>query len=359
MIMRRVATVFVALGGCMLSHAAPQYHVTVLDPLPGYVDAIPTAINDAGVAVGNCYPLVQDFNNIAVKWNSQTPTSLGLPVSAGGQYSYVSTINNSGLMAGEADDGSIRPQTVVFSGPEPTFIDSGANNSRAMFVSNRGQVFGNWAKGFGGGGWLPTLWTLDPDHPGRYRHTFLPRFLEEDGSPAYSYLFSANNKGEAVGNLNSTLWSSRGALWHEDAGHTLEILEPPAEFYNCYAYAINDRGDIVGTSDTGVFSSGGTLWRKGMYHKPESLKQLYGTDGAYANGINNAGQIIGACTSGNNSASCIWIKGQPYRLQDCLDGSGAGITVVAASDINELGEIVATGLINGRYRGLILRPIQP
>jgi uncharacterized membrane protein len=281
---------------------------------------------------------------------SGAPTALGrIPR---GNYTIATAINNSGVIAGEGDDGDSRPNVVTFKNGVATFIDSGANNSHAIAVLNNGQVVGNYLKGFGGtAAWNPTIWA--EDKPGRYKRTFLPQF--PDLTWSYVYANGANNSGVVVGQVSSTQWSARGGLWKNDSKHTLTLLNPLPGEWDSYAMAINDLGVVAGISDVGVFSQTPVVWSADAAHSIHALPLLPGENTGYVVGINNDGTVIGS--HGPNSAPAVWINGEIVDIQSALDESGAGWTITMATHINNRGQIVGGGMHNGHWRGFVLTPV--
>lgn len=336
----------------VVAHAQTQYRVTELSPLTGYTGSVASGINDSGDVVGSSSPN-SSYGSMATLWHAGVPSALGKAPK--GNYSYALAINNSGQITGDADDGSIRPQ-VVFRRGSALFIDSGANNSHGFVMLSSGQIVGDYLKGFGGtAGWNPSIWTEDPRSPGKFRHVFLPQFVEPNGGFSSVFAHGANNNGVVVGQVSaSTLWSSRAGLWKNDSNHTLTLLDPLPGEWDSYAFAINDNGVVAGISDLGVFSTTPVVWSADVSHTPTALPLQPGETSGYATGINNLGQVIG--NHGATSAPAAWINGQLVDLQSALDASGSGWVLQSVSHINNLGQIVGTGLHNGQSRGFVLTP---
>lgn len=341
-----------ALAACAISSASVTYRLTALAPAPGYTQSVAMGLNDLGQVVGYSAPNTIDFNYQGTIWKNGQPTLLGKVDR--GNYSLASSINKAGEITGEGDNGNIRPQVIIFAKGKASIIDSGANNSRGMFISKTGVIAGNYARGFGGGGWNPVLYTPDPRKPGEYKRTSLPQFPDPSGAQSYCYCFGGNNRGEVIGQISSSLWSARGGLWNADATHSLTLLDPLPNEWDSYAMGINDGGTVVGYSDTGVFSSTPVIWSASTHEVaplPLFPEEIHG----YAWAINGAGTIIGA--HGENGQACVWVNGQIQDLQASLDSTGAGWTIEFASGINKLGQIVGYGQFNGKTTAFVLSPI--
>ena len=91
-----------------------------------------------------------------------------------------------------------------------------------------------------------------------------------------------------------------------------------------------------------------------------ALGDLPGARGSVAYGINNDGDVVGqenGAVSGINHA-LLWEDGSVYDLNDLLDASGAGWTLVNAFDINDSGQIVGYGFDpSGQTRAFLLNEI--
>lgn len=335
--------------------AQTRYSVTELAPLPGMASSNAVGINDLGDVVGSCNAANSSWSEMATVWRKGVPSALGRAPK--GNYSYASSINNNGQIAGDADDGDFRPQSVTFTKGSALFIDSGSNNSHAFTVLKDGTIVGNYLKGFGGtSAWNPTIWKPDLKKPGQYKHTFLPQFVEPNGGFSNVYANAANKNGVVVGQVSaSTLWSSRGGIWANDATHTLSLLSPLPGEWDSYATAINDKGLIAGISDTGIYSQTPVTWSPDAAHTVQKLQLLPGELTGWVTGINNLGQVIG--WHGPNSAPAVWIQRKLIDLQSALDASGDGWTISTVSQINNLGQIVGSGFHNGQFRGFILSPV--
>ena len=328
--------------------AQVQYSLTEMPPLPGCVDSGAKAINDLGDVAGWSRSAT-DLSDMATVWHAGVPTALGK--ARGGHDSYATAINNSGIIAGEGDDGDYRPNVLIFRGGTATFIDSGANNSHALKVTTSGQVIGTYVKGFGGASaWNVAVWSPDKD---KYRRAFLPQYVDPAGLPTSVYGQGANNLGMVVGQVSgSNQWSARGGFWNNDSKHTLSLLDPLPGQWDAYANAINDNGLIVGISDVGSFSMTPVIWSP-VTHAVTALPLMPGEINGTAIDVNNSGQVIGT----HEGAPAIWIDGNLIDLQSALDASGAGWDLSVIYHINNKGQIVGSGFHNGQFRAYVLTPV--
>jgi len=164
------------------------------------------------------------------------------------------------------------------------------------------------------------------------------------------------------------------------------------------ARAINAAGDAVGAANNGLLSSyQGTLWTAGAYGTNNNIGAIYGSpftgsgamhainnsrrmagyvvDGgvskavvwdwgfaptilplhsASAYGVNDQGDVVGYYNVGRNPF--LWENGSLVDLQSEIDPL-SGWSLQDAYDINELGQIVGYGYLNGQQRGYLLTPV--
>ena len=146
----KVTTLASTVAAATLSLAQATYHITELAPAAGYSSTVGYALNDRGEAVGASQPIAPYFNGVATLWRNGQSTILGKAPK--GNYSTAEAISSLGVITGEGDDGSFRPQAVTFKGGVASIFDSGANNSRGIFVSDNGFIVGDFLKGFGNAG---------------------------------------------------------------------------------------------------------------------------------------------------------------------------------------------------------------
>ncbi len=167
--------------------------------------------------------------------------------------------------------------------------------------------------------------------------------------------------GSASEDVNPTGPGSHAALWRNGEMLDLGVIAGPTSL----GRSINDRGHIVGhttTTEDGQFGLDGThafLWVDGEMN---DLGALPGADTSFGWDINAGGLIAGASANPNPPAdgsaanlAVIWAEGTILDLNSLLtDGSGWILT--SAYGVNDAGQIVGTGLLNGAQRGFVLTP---
>ena len=159
-----------------------------------------------------------------------------------------------------------------------------------------------------------------------------------------------NNLGQIVGysrrydgDVHAFLWDSTNGM--QDIGSLSG---------GSTAYGINDLGQVVGKFDIIGLEPHAFLW--------DSINGMIdlGTLGGWseASAINNHGEVVGRSQIGNDYPAFIYNPTEQtmYDLNSLiLEGSGSVLD--GANDINDKGQIVAVGLLNGVSSGFLLTPI--
>jgi probable HAF family extracellular repeat protein len=196
---------------------------------------------------------------------------------------------------------------------------------------------------------------------------FVHAFLWEKGvmtgldtpEGADSYANAINASGEVVGEMDfRDNWREYKAFfWKRGTGMT--ILGTLGGVSSA-AHDINDAGDVVGSSETVQGYSHPFLWRQGG--NMMDLGTLGGRNGS-AEDINNAGQVVGwsEIKHGDRSdrRAFLWVKGQMIDLSQLPEVKAAGwISLIRASAINDLGQIVGIGIREDGQHSFLLT-LQP
>ena len=129
-------------------------------------------------------------------------------------------------------------------------------------------------------------------------------------------------------------------------------------------WGMNDLGQVVGESHP-AFSSRAVIWNNDAAHTGYELPLLPGDNYGAATKINNLGQILGSSALSEPgtwnvgpSRLVIWRDGGVFELQSLLDpATGTGWAILSASAINNLGQIVGTGMHNGATHAILLTPM--
>lgn len=300
----------------------PAWQVVDLGTLGGPSSSA-AAINESGVVVGTS-SIDDEFDHAFIYRDGEM-----IDIHPGGEYSSAQDINDRGdppIISFDSQPGGLG-----------SFIPAALNNSGQMagtlIVMENGFLKGHAALSSGGG-------VLDL------------QVLAGLGNDWTSNAFELNDYGDVVGTL----------YFHDPNFNRTDIYPflysngvvtqlPGAGSYG--AVDINDAGQVIGS----ILALGGyhaALWDNGV------LTDLgtFGTWRTFARAINNNGTAVGYSWSGPgpNSRYAAWIKtpsGPLTKLDNLLNDSLWQFQF--ATDINDRGEIVGSGVINGKYHAFLRR----
>lgn len=359
----------------------------------------PTAINSWGQVVGN-------RNGEGFIWAQFTGLK-GLGKLPGGTSSYAASINDLGVVTGTADGAG----TVI--SPDPTLYPNLACTDLTqpfIWVAWEGM------KGLGTVGVPPyetnsPFWCSFPfystgindagqivgytiPYEDNYQWAFL--WTSADGWESADPLFGSSfpptmangvaNNGQIGGQTGELI--GRATSWKNGVATDLGTLDEGADQdYSSSANAVNQQGQAAGWSTTASLVSSchedlvdcpihAVLWtRSGVI---SDLGTLPGDELSMATDINYAGRVIG--NSGNTLVQQGWdgnggsgfegnggsvaVVGRPFVWSRCsgmqdlntLVPSGSGWVLNSVSGINNWGQIVGSGTLNGQTRGFLLTP---
>lgn len=346
--------------------AAPMYRVTDLGQLPGSTACWPTALNDNGDVVGYCAPAVENFNQAGFVWRAGTMTRTGLLTD--GNYSLASSINSAGTVVGDGDTGNFRPQGWVLKGGKlVNFFPNNGGNTHALFVADAGWIGGYYTKSLSGwtSSWKGAIWTQDPKDPRKWRLTDLPVLPGGiDPKSTSSIPWAFNQRGEAAGYASNDQIGQHAALWNADATRSIVDLGVYPGDWSSVAYGIGDLGHVVGSSHP-PFGSRPVLWNIDAARTALELPVLPGDNQGTATAVNKLVQVLGVSWYGTPGTwertagrTVLWRDGAVFALQDLLEPlTGGGCTVIAATAINNVGQITAAAECAGRSRAVLLTPL--
>ena len=323
-----------------------RYSLTNLGTLSTSATAMSEAkgINNAGVVVGDSTAASGSAH--AFRWSAGTMTDLG--VETGGVDSEATAINDAGQVAGTADrsgGGYAYPVRWSASG---VLQDLGGSITNELGVGNAIDPAGKVAGGQRGA-------------------------QSEDGPNAMLYDTSGGrialgNPPESLGaangiNARDQVVGSPGFLWQPgpSQGGSLTMLPglDGAVGRGSNALAINIRGQIVGTSSVpNTFNTHAVRWDGSSLN---DIGTLDGIQYSQANAINAAGEVVGTadpmCQPCAAPRAWIWRPGGTITALDTLIAAGSGWTLERAFGINDRGQIVGSGRINGGpSRAFLLTP---
>ncbi len=345
--------------------------MTDLGTLPGDASSTAEGINNAGEVVGTSRPASGSAWS-AFLWKDGVMTDLG---TLGGPSSSGYGINDAGQVTGESLTAS--GERHAFLWDKGTMTDLGypagcGTTSSGRAINDAGEVAGiftNCDDKSQGARWADGVWT-DLGHP----------------TGLFWFTTGINERGQITVS-GASAGVSAAYLWESGTFVNLGYLEPGVA--NAEADDINDRGQVVGTSGTSSGNGHAFLWQSGTMIDLGTVgydeSSAYGindagnavgassvsSDGRYhavlwttphlgsapvldlgtlpgqvwseASAINEQGQVVGQ--SGNDTAQrlFLWDAGTMTDLGS-LGGAAGRYSGVAASDINDAGQVVGTGV---------------
>lgn len=345
-----------------------------------------------GMAMRRVLKLMSVVALVASTWSgahaatSYTLTDLGQLI-PNARYSLAYSINESGWVAGvvEAPGVTTGIQAFVYDPASGVTVLRDAPNASQVLISNTGVVVGSGgAQAFiddhgtvknviGYGGALTTVDSINDagvlvgtstDPLGRYHgvqwdlngqmtHWYQP--LPDYGDLA---IVGMNNQGAILGvGYDAASPGARQAFIQ--SGETVTRL-PLLVGNLSYFVGINDSNEVAGVSADTYGNSRAVLIRDGQVIELGSPSLPFTTSSASA--INNAGQVVGYVGGVLNHSSlqgaALFEGGEVVLLESLLDPEVAGRwDLQFATDINDAGQIVGSGVFDGQVRAFLLTPV--
>ena len=302
---------------CCKVWAALNYSITNL----GSIDmssSCATSINDAGHIVGT---YIMNGNMHGFSYDNHVMSELGQNV-------VPFSINNIGQIACKIGQEAYLLDTGVF---------TSIGNAYPFDINDLSQIAGA-SQGIFVSNFKATLWNEG-------LVTELDTFFDDPGP---SFATAINNDGQVVGYSHGS-GVITAFLWKN--GTISNIAGPRTT-----AEDINNVGQITGTHYVGDLNSSGDeiqhvyLWNNGAI---TDLGQ------GYSAAINDSGIIVGHSIEEDYSdrSALVWRNGISYKLEDLIVDGFIWDRLLDAQDINNFGQIVGTGIINGQTHAFLLTPI--
>lgn len=167
------------------------------------------------------------------------------------------------------------------------------------------------------------------------------------GSLSLSFAYAVDSTGRAAGSSDG-----RAALWVDGVPQDLGVLPGHT---SSVARGVNAAGLVVGESSSSPENSRAFVWESGVMR---DLGALPGDGSSSATAVNASGQIVGWSRSADGSMShaVLWQGGAIVDLGTLLPPS-SGWKLTRAAAINDLGQIVGTGMHDGHARAFLLTPV--
>ena len=118
------------------------------------------------------------------------------------------------------------------------------------------------------------------------------------------------------------------------------------------AIDVNDHENAVSQSFSPDFTLHAVMWQNGNIR---DLGALPGDSGNAASAINNKDEVVGISFSDISSRAFVWQNGVMSDLNTLIPAA-SGWVLLGAAGINDMGQIVGSGLLNGDLHGFLLTP---
>lgn len=303
--------------------AATLYSIGNLGGLGG-ASATAYRINASGMVAG--WALLAAGDQHAVLWSGGIPQDL----TPGSPSAMANSINNSGSAAGFSYIGG-EPHGMIWSGN--TAIDLGAGVYANRIGDDGAVVGGNGHAFLYAGGIFQDLGTLLGGN--------------------WSSAADRNTAGSIIGDAMTAGGNFRGFVWTPTTGM---VALGTFGGTDSHATAMNDAGQIVGSASlpNGYLHAfrtvaGGPLIDLGTLGGASSL----------AYDVNQSGSIVGRSWlgSGSNTHAFLWLNGVMLDLNSLIP-PGSGWELTDAYGINDAGQIVGSGLLQGKSQAYLLDPVR-
>lgn len=349
---KQIAT---AIGGLMLSalissSANAEWSIKSLGTFGG-IYSYATGINDSGQVVGEYkpdYPL-NSMNSFITGANGVGMENLDF---FGSKFINASGISNSGQVAGYYDfndNGNFRAFITGPNGAGVTDLGTlGGIGSYGLDINNSGQVAGE--------SFLPDNRTVHAFITGA-NGVGMTDLGTLDGKTSSSAT-GINDSGQVVGSSGNYDGPSHAFITGAN-GVGMADLGTLDGNTSSYATGINNSGQVVGASGN---NHNGTYYHAfitGANGLGMTDLGTMGGDWSGASGINNLGQVIGAAGyydsyGGSYANAFIYSNGIMVNLSYLDVVIAAGWTDLSVSAINDNGQIVGHGILNGIDQAFML-----
>jgi probable HAF family extracellular repeat protein len=319
---------------------SPQYTVTDLGPF-----IYPSAINDSGQISGAFIHGRLD----AILYSHGVLKVITPPDGASAR---AWDINDYGEVVGEVmfcdivngNCVNVRTRSFIYSSGKNSYDilgTLGGRDSSARGVNNSGQVTG--------------YSNIAPGQSAAHAFIFKDGVLKDIGAilgPVETIGIGINARGQVAGSASSNT-SSRGAFLYDN--DSFLFFEPQG-----FPHGINNLGELVGGLSGNDDGSGRAfLYSHGA---KQDLGTLNSGSFARAHALNNLGQVVGVSGpsffSTDGQKAFIYSGGAMQDLNTLIPAV-SGRVLYSAMDINDAGQIVANGQVNGEDHGFLLTPTRP
>ncbi|MEM6351909.1 MAG: DUF3466 family protein [Cyanobacteria bacterium P01_D01_bin.14] len=369
----------IALSTLMLFQALPaqalvphHYQVTDLGTLGG-PSSLAYGLNEMGDVVG----VAEDADGISRAFVWSDGTMVALPDLGFGGIAY--DINSSGDVTGAVDTG------LDYARPwdgRSSSVDNVAlwQSGQLVNLGNLGGIPRGEGRRLTDDGWIVgTASAPLPSVPGEdiWQRAFvaLPddsalRDAETFPGDIRSFIFDLNGAKQAPGfsvsDNRGGPQATQAGLWQfnpDGSVQSITPLDPLAAGQTSVALGINEAGEVVGRSATADGQNVTVYWGAGQT-SPELLPVLSENPGSYVRAwqINDSSLVVGELRDATDAErfATLWARDADgwsnIDLQTLLP-ENSGWDLSGALSINNSGQIVGYGTLDGEQRGFLLTPV--
>ena len=308
-----------------------DYTATILE-VPDCALTEALALNDAGQVVG--YAVGTRGDRRAALWHGGRVTDLGaLP---GTTSSEAWDINHDGEVVGLCHDGDGRRYRAFrWDGRRMLPLPDLGGPASACAINALGQI--------AGGSYVKPMLASAEHHAVLWGAGGLSDLGALPGGRRDSHAWDLNTAGQVVGFAQDAEGANRAVVWQGQ-----DLVDLGIAGIESAALAVNAAGAIAGTTRMAGGALHAFVWREGRVldlnpSGPAHISRAYD--------ISDSGQVVGAVALRSPREArpwaVMWREGRTVDLNETLDLQ-SGCRLTCARGINNHGQIVAQGVINGR-----------
>jgi len=314
---------------------AQTYTVTDLGVLTGDDYSTARGINATGEITG---AVGSDRNNLSdiFLYSEGEMTSLG---TLGGNTGIGNAINASGQVAGYSTNASKTYRAFLATNGDLVDLgDLGGGSAVAYGINDSGEVVGSAVTSNGS------------NHPFLYSNgviTDLGTLGSPSGTDFWNSAQGINDAGSVVGTSYNAQGNFLAFLWSKG---TMKSLGTLGGLWS-EGYAINSKGQATGIAYTKNQQAHAFLWSGSKMTDLGVLSSAEPT--SWGQAINDSGVVVGFSDFQDTYHAFVYSGGKMKDLNSLIT-AGSGWVLVQAFGINDAGQIVGEGTINGQEHGFLL-----